>query len=48
MELYQAYADYNDMMVITETLVPGREEVCGSMKLPFRTADRLHAAVAGA
>jgi lysyl-tRNA synthetase class 2 len=37
MELYQAYADYNDMMDITERLVAGAAlEVCGSMKLPFR------------
>ena len=37
MELYQAYADYHDMMAITERLVAGAAlEVCGSMKLPFR------------
>jgi lysyl-tRNA synthetase class 2 len=37
MELYQAYADYEDMMAITERLAAGAAlEVCGSMKLPFR------------
>ena len=36
MELYQAYADYNDMMEITERLVAGAAlEVCGSLKLPY-------------
>jgi len=36
MELYQAYADYTDMMEITERLVSGAAlEVCGSMTVPF-------------
>ena len=36
MELYQAYADYTDMMEITERLVAGAAlEVCGSMTVPF-------------
>jgi len=36
MELYQAYADYTDMMQVTERLVAGAAlEVCGSMILPF-------------
>ena len=36
MELYQAWADYNDMMDISEKLVSGAAlEVCGSMKLPY-------------
>ena len=36
MELYQAYADYTDMMEVTEQLVSGAaQEVCGSMRLPF-------------
>ena len=40
MELYQAYADYEDMMSITERLVAGAAlEVCGSMTLPFRDTE---------
>jgi lysyl-tRNA synthetase class 2 len=36
MELYQAYADYNDMMDITEELVCRQvEQIDPSMKLPF-------------
>lgn len=36
MELYQAWADYNDMMDISERLISGAAEaVCGSMKLPY-------------
>jgi lysyl-tRNA synthetase class 2 len=36
LELYQAYADYEVMMEITETLVSGAAAaVCGGMKLPF-------------
>jgi len=36
MELYQAYADYEVMMEVTETLVAGAAEaVCGSTKLPY-------------
>jgi lysyl-tRNA synthetase class 2 len=36
LELYQAYADYEVMMEITEELLStAAEEVCGSVKLPF-------------
>ena len=36
MELYQAYADYEVMMEITETLIAtAAEKIGGSMKLPF-------------
>ncbi len=36
MELYQAWADYNDMMDVSERLVAGAAlDVCGSMKLPY-------------
>jgi len=36
LELYQAYADYETMMEITEELVStAAEQVCGSVKLPF-------------
>jgi len=36
LELYQAYADYSDMMEITEQMVStAAAAVCGSMKLPF-------------
>ena len=35
-ELYQAYADYNVMMEITEELIStAAEQICGSTKLPF-------------
>lgn len=35
-ELYQAYADYNDMMDLTEHLVCSiAEEVCGGLQLPY-------------
>ena len=35
-ELYQAYADYNVMMEITEELIStSAEEICGGHKLPF-------------
>jgi len=36
MELYQAYADYEVMMEITETLVSSAaKKICGSCKLPY-------------
>jgi lysyl-tRNA synthetase class 2 len=36
MELYQAYADYEVMMEITETLVSSAaQKICGSCKLPY-------------
>jgi lysyl-tRNA synthetase class 2 len=39
MELYQAYADYNDMMDLTETLIKAAAEKVGSaMNLEFRRA----------
>lgn len=35
-ELYQAYADYNDMIDITEELVCAiAQEVCGSLTVPY-------------
>ena len=36
MELYQAYVDYNEMMVLTENLVSSiAQEVLGTMKIPY-------------
>lgn len=36
LELYQAYADYDVMMEITEQLIStAAQEVCGAMKLPY-------------
>lgn len=36
-ELYQAYADYNDMMELTETMISKVcEKVCGSMKVDYQ------------
>lgn len=36
LEIYQAYGDYNDMMVLTEQLVStAAQKVCGSMVLPY-------------
>jgi lysyl-tRNA synthetase, class II len=36
-EVYQAYADYHDMMVLTETLIAGlAQDICGTTKLEYQ------------
>ncbi|MEO0408896.1 MAG: lysine--tRNA ligase [Cyanobacteria bacterium P01_A01_bin.135] len=40
LELYQAYADYNDMMALTETMIANAaEEVVGSLELAYQGQD---------
>ncbi|MGB3613045.1 MAG: lysine--tRNA ligase, partial [Elainellaceae cyanobacterium] len=42
LELYQAYADYNDMMALTETMIAqAAEQVIGTMEIPYQ-GDTIH------